>query len=570
MKIHDLVAAGDIAGVEREIGRLASLEARDESGLTPLMVATASPKAGVEMLELLLSRGADVQALMKATQEKPAVQSVLSIAAKSASLEKIKLLVAAGADVRFVDSNGYGILLNALYGSYTQPESERLPRIRLLVDAGAPLDAASSYGESAVRHASMSGEFELVRFLLDRGADAGPLGWAPLFHAVAFGSAEEVAKLLDEGADLEQTDAWERTPFLLSVHAGRLDIAKLLLAHGCDRNAKGRCGTTAILLAISRDNAAMLEWLIAIGCDIEETDEFGGFPLEEAAREGSVACVRVLLNAGAVASRKNKNDFSAIEGAASPENVALLVSAGENLSDVSPAMRMRLIGYPPDDDVDVSANDFRKYRGRTFGKQNPQRMNNPFWDAMVRTRESAYGGASKFESRDFDGGPVWCFNRFGQSLTRLPDGRYVEIAGEHEDHYDPDFCIYNDVVVHHGDGTFDIFGYPEADFPTTDFHSATWVAPNIYIIGNLGYPHQRRAGETPVYRLHCETWKIDQVPTSGEKPGWIHSHKAQLIDGNRIRISGGKIDNSAENGLLDNTQNYILNLASKIWEREVS
>ena len=44
-------------------------------------------------------------------------------------------------------------------------------------------------------------------------------------------------------------------------------------------------------------------------------------------------------------------------------------------------------------------------------------------------------------------GPVWCFSRFGTSLTELPDGRFVQIGGEHEDFYDPDFCIYNDVTV---------------------------------------------------------------------------------------------------------------------------
>jgi hypothetical protein len=33
--------------------------------------------------------------------------------------------------------------------------------------------------------------------------------------------------------------------------------------------------------------------------------------------------------------------------------------------------------------------------------------------------------------------------RFGQSLTLLPDCRAVQIGGEHEDWYDADFCIYN-------------------------------------------------------------------------------------------------------------------------------
>jgi len=27
--------------------------------------------------------------------------------------------------------------------------------------------------------------------------------------------------------------------------------------------------------------------------------------------------------------------------------------------------------------------------------------------------------------------------------NQLPDGRLVSVGGEHEDYYDPDFCIYN-------------------------------------------------------------------------------------------------------------------------------
>jgi hypothetical protein len=37
--------------------------------------------------------------------------------------------------------------------------------------------------------------------------------------------------------------------------------------------------------------------------------------------------------------------------------------------------------------------------------------------------------------------------RFGQSLTFLPDGRAVQIGGEHVDFYYPVFCIYNDVLT---------------------------------------------------------------------------------------------------------------------------
>ena len=102
------------------------------------------------------------------------------------------------------------------------------------------------------------------------------------------------------------------------------------------------------------------------------------------------------------------------------------------------------------------------------------------------------------------------------------------------------FCIYNDVVVHHADGTFDLYGYPEDVFPPTDFHSATLVGDHIYVIGSLGYQGSHAHGMTPVYRLNVRTLVMEPVVTSGETPGWIRGHKARLL-GNWIEVHVGQI-----------------------------
>ena len=51
----------------------------------------------------------------------------------------------------------------------------------------------------------------------------------------------------------------------------------------------------------------------------------------------------------------------------------------------------------------------------------------------------------------------------------------------------------------------------------------------LYIIGSLGYVDARRPGETPVFRLDCQTWKIAAVPSRGQVPGWIHKHQARRV-----------------------------------------
>ena len=71
------------------------------------------------------------------------------------------------------------------------------------------------------------------------------------------------------------------------------------------------------------------------------------------------------------------------------------------------------------------------------------------------------------------------------------------IAGEHEDFYDPDFCIYNDVFVERARRPPGIYRYPKDVFPPTDFHTATLVGDEIILIGSLGYRDLRRAGRSP-------------------------------------------------------------------------
>src|SRR5512132_4441480 len=96
------------------------------------------------------------------------------------------------------------------------------------------------------------------------------------------------------------------------------------------------------------------------------------------------------------------------------------------------------LDVPPD--RNVTRKLFRTWRAPRFGEANPERMNNPVWEWLVRSRVTAYTAAQRFnEPSALEAGPGWCFNRNGRSETILPDGRQVLIGGEHEDAYDPDF-----------------------------------------------------------------------------------------------------------------------------------
>jgi len=179
------------------------------------------------------------------------------------------------------------------------------------------------------------------------------------------------------------------------------------------------------------------------------------------------------------------------------------------------------------------------------------------WEWMVRdgcwasAGRQAYGVEHDYEELEREG-PDWCFERYGMSRTAMPDGRIICVAGEHEDGYDPDFCIYNDVVVlwpmpgestvTHDGGEVEIYGYPQEVFPPTDFHSVTLVGSRIYIIGNLGYSEARRPGTTPIYALDTGTYAIEQLLATGTPPGWVYKHHAEFEPGSHsIVVRAGRI-----------------------------
>lgn len=229
------------------------------------------------------------------------------------------------------------------------------------------------------------------------------------------------------------------------------------------------------------------------------------------------------------------------------------------------ADRLRKQEPPPS----LSSGEFLAWRSPRRVTGHPTRLDNPLWHWLVRTRWDAYNANNKYSGPSpFDAGPMWCFNRFGKSETALPGGSVVHIGGEHEDGYDPDFFIYNDVTVVDAAGNIAIHGYPAEDFPPTDFHSATLVGRSIFIIGCLGYAEQRVAGTTPVYRLDIDSMRIEKCATSGEPPGWIHSHCAHLADDDvSIAVSGGLRWSGPDAALTENIDAWSLDTSTGQWRR---
>ncbi|MEW4567854.1 hypothetical protein AB1L88_08300 [Tautonia sp. JC769] len=203
---------------------------------------------------------------------------------------------------------------------------------------------------------------------------------------------------------------------------------------------------------------------------------------------------------------------------------------------------------------------FHEQRHRRFGRSNPERMRLELWEWIVRERLYPVKLRKHYGLDVYpDDGPDWCAGDLGQPRVELPDGRILRVAGEYEDYYDPDFCIYNHVIVQTPDDAIEIYGYPREVFPPTDFHTATLVDDRLILIGNLGYPDERRPCMTPVFSLDLNTYRIDPVATLGDAPGWISSHSATLDPGgSAITVTGGRVWLAPQpRGILERTVNLL-------------
>ncbi len=217
--------------------------------------------------------------------------------------------------------------------------------------------------------------------------------------------------------------------------------------------------------------------------------------------------------------------------------------------------------------IELTPSDIESDGSRKFGETNPKANLPNFWKQQIRTFGWGFCAArflEKYRGHKTSIAPVWSFRRFGRSYTLLPDGRWVLIAGEHEDYYDDDFCIYNDVTVFDGRGGVEHFIYPREAFPPTDFHTATLVGKEIWIIGCLGYREDRDESRIQVLRLDTNDFSVRRVQTVGEVPGWISRHAA-MPRGNAIEIEGGQV--LVDDKLRKQTERYVLDIATLNWSK---
>lgn len=205
-----------------------------------------------------------------------------------------------------------------------------LAKVRQLIAAKADLNVYSQEGGTALMYAAIKGHADVVKALLDAGADckaamSKPPKWTALIGAADQGHAEVVKMLLEKGSEVNAADVYGNTAISGAALKGRTEVVGLLLKAGartevCDT----RSGNTPLLAACSKGHCETAVKLIEGGADVNRADTAGMTPLMVASAYNRADLVKGLLG-----KKANVNARMADTARIAPGTTALMQAAAK-------------------------------------------------------------------------------------------------------------------------------------------------------------------------------------------------------------------------------------------------
>jgi len=227
----------------------------------------------IEALNFLIEKGADIGQfhLIRAVQEGTA--------------ETVRIVL------KHLRRNDFYDLQNATYLITDAVERENLEMVRILLEAGAPVNpTASTVSRGPLHTAVKNGDLEMVKVLLDYGAD-------PTFGRYCGSSIDDAVEAIYENRP-------EGSEPSKQVYERQLEIIFLLLEN--TKTLRGEC-TGVFQWAVSKNNIKMARRMLALGVQPDEGVTIGYFsdsvprkyPLFVAVENNSLEMLQLLLKNGA-------------------------------------------------------------------------------------------------------------------------------------------------------------------------------------------------------------------------------------------------------------------------------
>ncbi len=167
------------------------------------------------------------------------------------------------------DDNGLSVILKATY--YGQRDV-----VAALLASGVDLN---------LFEAAATGQTARVRALIEQDPTLvnsySPDGFTPLSLSVFFGHPETVDALLAAGAEVNAAsrETMKLTPLASAMATAQIQIAKTLIEHGADVNAKAASDLTPLHTAAARGNIEAATLLLDHGADINAETTDGKNPI---------------------------------------------------------------------------------------------------------------------------------------------------------------------------------------------------------------------------------------------------------------------------------------------------
>ena len=180
-------------------------------------------------------------------------------AADAGDAKTVATFLNKGLDPNSTDKQGNTLLMIAAVQGH-----EALAK--LLIDRKADVARRSPAGDSALMLASLKGHLGIVKLLVEHRAPISySTGWAPLHYAAFEGRTEVVRYLLEKGAEKDALAPNGYSALLLAMRNGHMEAARELLYADADVNIKGARGETALSLALGRKDKDLEELIRRAG-----------------------------------------------------------------------------------------------------------------------------------------------------------------------------------------------------------------------------------------------------------------------------------------------------------------